>query len=148
MKNIMENWKKFLKEASGLQTTWDPGEGKVISLEKDLLNIIGRNCEEGRECIAYKASELENRIKTDNPGWSRPELEPERIERASLEHPLVVVVKDGKYQYILDGNHRLRRALNNEKDKYDEEGKELEVNVKVKEFDLDEYNELFGGETK
>ena len=136
MKLIMENWKKFLKEATGIQTTWDPGEGKVISLEKDLLNIIGRNCEEGRECIPYKASDLEHRIKTDNPGWRRPELEPERVEKASLEYPLVVVVKDGKYQYILDGNHRLRKALN------------LDMDVKVKEFDLNEYNELFDGGVK
>ena len=134
----MENWKKFLEETSGIQTTWDPGCGKVISLEKDLLNIIGRNCEEGYKCITYKASDLENKIKTDNPDWCRPELDPERIEGASLEYPLVVVVKDGKYQYILDGNHRLQRALTSKKeaDKY----------VKVKEFDLNEYNELFGGE--
>ena len=134
MKLILENWKKFLEEATGIQTTWDPGEGKIISLEKDLLNIIGRNCEEGYKCITYKASELENKIKTDNPKWSRPNLEPERIERASLEYPLVVVVKDGKYQYILDGNHRLRKALN------------LDMDVKVKEFDLNDYNKLFGGE--
>ena len=138
MKLILENWKKFLEEATGLKTTWAPGCGKVISLEKDLLNIIGRNCEEGRKCITYKASDLENKLKTDNPGWRRPELEPERVKTASLEYPLVVVVKDGKYQYILDGNHRLQKALTSKKeaDKY----------VKVKEFDLNDYNKLFGGE--
>ena len=101
-----------------------------------MLNIIGRNCEEGRECITYKASELEERMIKDNPGWASPNLDPERVKKASLEYPLVVVVKDGKYQYILDGNHRLRKALDED------------ANVKVKEFDLDEYNELFGGETK
>ena len=31
MKLIMENWKKYLEEATGLETTWDPGEGKIIS---------------------------------------------------------------------------------------------------------------------
>jgi len=43
------------------------------------------------------------------------------------------VVKDGEYQYIMDGNHRFARA------------EPKDAIVQVKELDIEEYNKLFGG---
>ena len=36
-----------------------------------------------------------------------------RIQNADLNYPIIVVVKNGKYTMLLDGNHRLQRAINN-----------------------------------
>ena len=38
--------------------------------------------------------------------------EKERVEAASLEFPIIVVKSGDKYRYILDGNHRLQKAIN------------------------------------
>jgi ParB-like chromosome segregation protein Spo0J len=55
------------------------------------------------------------------------------VNKANPEHPLIVVVDGGEYQYIMDGNHRFANAVKTGKD------------VKVKELDIEEYNKLFGG---
>ena len=33
---------------------------------------------------------------------------------ASLEYPIIVVKSDGQYRYVLDGNHRLQKAIDEE----------------------------------
>ena len=41
------------------------------------------------------------------------ERNPERIEKSSLEFPIILVKKDGKLTSILDGHHRLVKCLQN-----------------------------------
>ena len=122
MKLILENWREYIKEAHGLDTTWD-------NLHiNDVFKITGKSCGEGKECIPYTTKELKLKLK------NKPivdTLEPDRVEKANPDHPLIVVVKDGEYQYIMDGNHRFANAVENGKD------------VKVKELDIEEYNKLF-----
>ena len=129
MKLLLENWRKHINEAHGLETTWDS-----VSIN-DVFEIIGKSCEEGRKCKHMKASTLRNNLK-NKPSVK---LDPDRVKNANYKFPLIVVVKNGEYQYILDGNHRLAAALKAEK-----EGKN--VIVKVKELYNDEYNELFRGQ--
>ena len=129
MKLLLENWRKYINEAHGLETTWDS-----VSIN-DVFEIIGKSCEEGRKCKHMKASTLRNNLK-NKPSVK---LDPDRVKNANYKFPLIVVVKNGEYQYILDGNHRLAAALKAEK-----EGKN--VIVKVKELYNDEYNELFRGQ--
>ena len=122
MKLIFENWREYIKEAHGLDTTWD-------NLHiNDVFKITGKSCGEGKECITHTTEELKLKLK------NKPivdTLEPDRVEKANPDHPLIVVVKDGEYQYIMDGNHRFANAVENGKD------------VKVKELDIEEYNKLF-----
>ena len=132
MKLLFENWRKYLKEAYGTQTTWDD-----VHIE-DVWNIIGRSCEEGsRECILFKPSVLKSKLK-HKPITKT--LDPERVKGASLAYPLIVVVNrdTGEYQYIMDGNHRFAQAIQLEK-------KQLDAEIQVKELYTDEYNQLFGG---
>ena len=126
MKLLFENWRGYLKEAYGTQTTWDD-----VHIE-DVWNIIGRSCEEGsRECTPFKPSVLKSKLK-HKPSVT---LDPERVKGASLAYPLIVVVNrdTGEYQYIMDGNHRFAQAI--------QSGAEIQV----KELYTDEYNSLFGG---
>jgi len=60
-----------------------------------------------------------------------------RVQAADLKYPVVVAVdKNGKYKSILDGNHRVDRAISNDI-----------PTVKVRELDLreapEEYKALF-----
>jgi len=123
MKLLLENWRQYLNEAHGLDTTWDD-----VHIN-DVFEIIGKSCEEGRECKLMPASELRKRLK-NKPSVK---LDPDRVKKANLDYPLIVVVKDGEYQYIMDGNHRFARA------------EPKDAIVQVKELDIEEYNKLFGG---
>jgi hypothetical protein len=124
MKLLMENWREYLNEAHGLDTTWDN-----LHID-DVFKITGKSCDEGKECKSYTTellkSILKNKPITDT-------LDPDRVNKANPEHPLIVVVDGGEYQYIMDGNHRFANAVKTGKD------------VKVKELDIEEYNKLFGG---
>ena len=133
MKLIMENWKTFIDEAHGIDTSWET-ETKKVTIQ-DVFNIIGQDCAPtppNRPCKALLATNLLKKLK-----YGLPNLDPERVAKvakADLQYPLIVIVDSntGEYQYILDGNHRLQKAI--------DDGAE----VKVKEFYTDEYEKLFG----
>ena len=38
-------------------------------------------------------------------------IEQHKKEKADLSRPIIVVEKDGEFQYILDGHHRRQRAI-------------------------------------
>jgi len=123
MKLLFESWREYLKEAHGIDTTWDN-----VHID-DIFKIIGKSCEEGRKCEPMRASQLRQRLK-NKPSVN---LDPDRVEKASLDFPLIVVVDNGEYQYIMDGNHRFAKA--EVKDDI----------VQVKELYTDEYKKMFGG---
>jgi len=60
----------------------------------------------------------------------------DRSERSSLDYPIIVLKKNGKYHMVLDGHHRLLKARNNNIDK-----------IKARVFNLedapDEYKKVF-----
>ena len=130
MKLLLENWREYINEAHGLETTWDS-----VSID-DVFKIIGKSCEEGRKCKHMNASTLRNRLK-NKPSVK---LDPDRVKNASYKFPLIVVVKNGEngeYQYIMDGNHRAAAAFFALALKDD-------AIVSVKELYIEEYNKLFG----
>jgi hypothetical protein len=125
MKLLFENWRKYLKEAHGLKTTWDDVHIDAV------FEMTGRSCEEGKKCIPYTTDDLYNKLK------NKPivdTLDPKRVKYADPKHPLIVVVNRDteEYQYIMDGNHRFANAI--------QSGAEIQV----KELYTDEYNQLFG----
>jgi len=124
MKLLFENWRKYVNEVHGLETTWDN-----VHIDK-VFEVIGKSCEEGRKCKTYKASELKSKLPEK---WAIPNLDPERVETAQLGYPLIVVVDGdtGEYQYIMDGNHRFANA------------EQTDAEVQVKELYTDEYEQLF-----
>ena len=41
-------------------------------------------------------------------------IEPDRVSKADIKYPIIIVVDDsGNYKYILDGNHRANKAIEN-----------------------------------
>ena len=59
-----------------------------------------------------------------------------RINQSSLDYPIIVIASKYRYKMLLDGNHRLQKALYNKIDK-----------IKVKVLDLDtaplSYQQMF-----
>ena len=53
----------------------------------------------------------------------------DRILKADLSHPIIIVKKNGELSYILDGNHRMKKAI--------EVGEDT---IKAKILDLDRPN--------
>ena len=62
--------------------------------------------------------------------------DPARVQAADLNYPLIVTKVNGKFKKILDGQHRLVKAITNN-----------EPTVKVKVLDIDsapdDYKEMF-----
>jgi hypothetical protein len=129
MKLLLENWRRYIAEAPGLDTIWDN-----LHID-DVFKITGKSCDEGdgKECKTYTTKKLKDLLK------NKPIvdiLDPKRVKYANPEYPLIVVVNNGEYQYIMDGNHRFANAVKTGKD------------VKVKELDIEEYNEMFGAQNE
>ena len=57
------------------------------------------------------------------------DTEKEKVDKSDLNYPIIVLVKDGKYKSILDGNHRAMKASYNK-----------HKTIKVRELDLDSEN--------
>jgi hypothetical protein len=83
------DWKK---------TYWEDNKGNKTTIQEILIRL------ENEPAIYIKTNELIN-IRSDIP------LEDFRIEHADLSKPIIIVKKGKSFQYILDGNHRLQRAI-------------------------------------
>ena len=126
MKLILENWRNYLTE-SWRDTSWENDEGKVTLGEID--DFLGD------KTIDINVLELSKQIP---PLPTRGE---ERVAAASLEFPIIVVKKDGKFKYVLDGNHRLQKAINQEVETI--KAKILDVSAEAKT--PERFKKMFGG---
>jgi len=91
MKFLIENW---------CDTSWKTDEEKVTI--GDVLDYLGD------ETVNINVLELSQQLP------SLPIQGAERVAAASLEYPNIVVKSDGQYRYVLDGNHRLQKAIDEE----------------------------------
>lgn len=93
-KGLKENWE---------DTSW-ANDGEEVTL-KDLLNLI-------KDYPIVKAPIEKVKkivIKKDSGG-----IESNRLNIADFKYPIIIIVDDsGNYQYILDGNHRANKAIDN-----------------------------------
>ena len=126
MKLILENWRQYLTE-SWRDTSWENDEGKVTLGEID--DFLGD------KTIDINVLELSKQIP---PLPTRGE---ERVAAASLEFPIIVVKKDGKFKYVLDGNHRLQKAINQEVETI--KAKILDVSAEAET--PERFKKMFGG---
>ena len=111
MKLLLENWRKYITE-DWRDTSWETDDGKVSI--GDVIDYLGERT------IDINVLELSRQIPP------LPTDGAERVAAASLEFPIMVVKFGGKYQYVLDGNHRLQKAI--------DEGVE---SIKARILDLD-----------
>ena len=101
--------------AIGLDTDWQDGDSKITL--QDVLDIAD-------EPIEIDPNELK-------PLLIKTERDPARVQAADLEYPIVVTTLNGQYKNILDGQHRVVKALQNK------------VSIKARVLNLDNAPEEF-----
>ena len=99
MKLLLENWRKYITE-DWRDTSWKTDDDKVTIGE--VVDYLGD------ETVDINVLELSQQLP------SLPTRGAKRVAAASLEYPIIVVKSDGQYRYVLDGNHRLQRAIDEE----------------------------------
>ena len=118
------------KDPVGMDTYWKDGDVTVTI--KDVIKYLDSVNAPVKEVSIDQIKPII--INQDYKGAAK-----ERVDRADLRYPLIVVVQGGKYKSILDGNHRAFKAL-----------RDNIPAVKVREVDLDSedvpesYKHLFG----
>ena len=126
MKLLLENWREYITE-DWRDTSWKNDEDEVTIGE-----VVGY--------LGDKTVDI-NVLKLSQQLPPLPTRGAERVAAASLEYPIIVVKRDGQYQYVLDGNHRLQKAID----------EEIE-SIKAKILDLDNpetperFKKMFGGQ--
>ena len=96
MKLLLENWRKYITE-DWRDTSWETDDEKVTI--GDVVDYLGN------ETVDINVLELSQQLPP------LPTRGAERVAAANLEYPIIVVKRDGQYQYVLDGNHRLQQAI-------------------------------------
>ena len=125
MKQLLENWKRFIAE-SWRDTSWENDGDKVTLGEID--DFLGD------KTVDINVLELSKQIP------ALPTRGEERVAAASLDFPIIVVKKDGQFKYVLDGNHRLQKAINQEVETI--KAKILDVSA---EETPERFRKMFGG---
>ena len=125
MKQLFESWKRFIAE-SWRDTSWENDEDKVTLGEID--DFLGD------KTVDINVLELSKQIP------ALPTRGEERVAAASLDFPIIVVKKDGQFKYVLDGNHRLQKAINQEVETI--KAKILDVSA---EETPERFRKMFGG---
>ena len=130
MKLLLENWRKFITE-DWRDTSWeDDGEKITIGDVDDYL---------GDKTIDIVPSDVRDQVLKSRGKPRLPTTSQDRIDKADLSFPIIVAMEGSEYISVLDGNHRLQRAV--------DENKPLEAKV----LDLDNTNtpenfkKMFGG---
>ena len=120
-----------IEESVGMKTFWQDEDGSKTVTIKDVIKELDKQNIPVKEMSTNKLKPI--LINQDYEGKNK-----ERVSKANLEYPIIVIISKGKYKSILDGNHRVAKAL-----------KEKIKTVKVRELDLDSkhtpkiYKDLF-----
>ena len=112
MKLLLENWRQYITE-DWRDTSWETDDDKVTI--GDVVDYLGD------ETVDINVLELSQQLP------SLPTRGAKRVAAASLEYPIIVVKSRGQYKSVLDGNHRLQRAID-----------EKVESIKAKILDLDD----------
>ena len=93
-------------------TSWQSEEGSKITL-RDVLDYFRSNNimpkKFNTEKLFYKISGNKEVLNIVKKGGKESER---RVKNASLEYPIIIVMRDREIKYVLDGNHRLQKAKN------------------------------------
>ena len=121
MKLLLESWREFLTE-DWRDTSWEDDDEKITI--GDVADHLGD------ETIDVIPSDVRDQV-LKSRGKDRLPVGPgitsqDRIDKADLSFPIIITKKGGKFIDVLDGNHRLQKAV-------DEDVK----SIKAKILDLD-----------
>ena len=115
MKNLI---RRILRE-SWKDTGWETDTEKITI--QDVLDYLDND-------EVYNLS-VKTILDTIGDKFTTVKKDLDRILKADLSHPIIIVKKNGELSYILDGNHRMKKAI--------EVGEDT---IKVKILDLDKPN--------
>ena len=103
----MKTYKEFIKESHiGAATSWSGTfDGEEITITLDDIN--GFLDSENAPIIDIDPTTLEHLL-------IKVERVPERVQSASLDFPIILAEKNGKFVKILDGQHRVAKCLQND----------------------------------
>jgi hypothetical protein len=127
MKLLFENWR---------DTSWET-DGEHVALS-DVIEHLSV-----QEAVDINALELSQQLLHLTGRDFTGCLKAERVEAASLKYPIIVVKNGGQYRFILDGNHRLQKAINEEVE-----------NIKARILDIDSpetpevFKKMFGADPR
>ena len=124
---LLENWRQYLIE-DWRDTSWKNDEDEVTIGE--VVDYLGD------KTVDINVLELSQQLP------SLPTQGAERVAAASLEYPIIVVKRDGQYQYVLDGNHRLQKAIDEEIESI--KAKILDVSAEAET--PERFKKMFGGQ--
>ena len=83
------------------KTFWEDEQGNLTTIQEVLEEL------QDEPIVLLKVASLTH--------LRRSTIEPDRKEKADLSFPIIVREKDNKFECILDGNHRLQKAIDNGK---------------------------------
>ena len=132
MKLLLESWREFLTE-DWRDTSWEDDDEKITI--GDVADHLGG------ETIDVIPSDVRDQVLKSRGKDRLPTTSQDRIDKADLSSPIIITKKGGKFLDVLDGNHRLQRAV-------DEDVK----SIKAKILDLDNtetpenFKKMFGGQ--
>ena len=129
MKLLLENWREYITE-DWRDTSWETDEDKVTI--GDVIDYLGD------EAVDVNVLELSQQLP------SLPTQGAERVAAASLEYPIIVVKSGGQYRYVLDGNHRLQKAIDEEIESI--KAKILDVSAEAET--PERFKKMFGGKSE
>lgn len=94
---LFESWKQ--PDGTGKETFWEKEvDGEIVRITlDDILSYL----DNGVELDPKEVEHLLIKTKRD----------PKRVENANLEYPIIVLSNKGKFVSILDGQHRVVKAL-------------------------------------
>lgn len=115
MKNLI---RRILRE-SWKDTGWETDTEKITI--QDVLDYLDND-------EVYNLS-VKTILDTIGDKFTTVKKDLDRILKADLNYPIIIVKKKGELSYILDGNHRMKKAI--------EVGEDT---IKVKILDLDKPN--------
>lgn len=115
MKNLI---RRILRE-SWEDTGWETDTEKITI--QDVLDYLDND-------EVYNLS-VKTILDTIGDKFTTVKKDLDRMLKADLNHPIIIVKKNGELSYILDGNHRMKKAI--------EVGEDT---IKAKILDLDKPN--------
>ena len=96
----MKTFNEWLVENDWRDSSWGDDDHKITI--GDVVDYMGDNIQN------ISVSDLRNKLKSQ---LDKVEKEKTRIMNADLSYPIILIKRKGKFEYILDGNHRLQKAI-------------------------------------
>ena len=113
MKLLLENWRKFIAE-DWRDTSWKADDDKVTI--GDVVSYFDEQKIPADAVIPLDVRDqvLKSRRKDRLPVGPNITSQ-KRVDDADLNFPIIITKKDGKFTQVLDGNHRLQKAFEQDK---------------------------------